>query len=38
MTNNRDGIFRRGGKQLMPALTEHEQGYIAKFPIGLRLA
>ncbi|MGH7875929.1 MAG: intradiol ring-cleavage dioxygenase [Candidatus Binatia bacterium] len=37
VTNDRDGIFRRGGKQLMPALTEHAQGYVAKFAIGLRV-
>ena len=35
-TNDNDSIFRRGGKQLMPALTKDGQGYAAKFDIGLR--
>jgi protocatechuate 3,4-dioxygenase beta subunit len=37
-TNDNDSIFRRGGKQLMPALTKDTQGYRAKFEIGLRIA
>ena len=37
-TNDKDSIFRRGGKQLMPALTKDAQGYTAKFDIGLRIA
>lgn len=34
--NDADFIFRRGGKQLMPALTKDSQGYTAKFEIGLQ--
>jgi protocatechuate 3,4-dioxygenase beta subunit len=37
-TNDKDSIFRRGGKQLMPALTKDAQGYLARFDIGLKLA
>jgi protocatechuate 3,4-dioxygenase beta subunit len=36
-TNDNDSIFRRGGKQLIPALTKDGQGYTAKFDIGLRM-
>ncbi len=35
-TNDADFIFRRGGKQLIPTLTQNSDGYIAKFDIGLR--
>lgn len=38
MTNDRDGLFRRGGKQLMPALAKDAQGYTAKFDIALGAA
>jgi protocatechuate 3,4-dioxygenase beta subunit len=37
-TNDADSIFRRGGKQLMPALTKESQGYAAKFDIGLQIS
>ena len=37
VTNDRDGIFRRGGKQLIPELIKDERGYLAKFAIGLRV-
>lgn len=37
-TNDRDFIFRRGGKQLMLRLTKDQQGYAAMFDIGLQLA
>ena len=35
--NNDDFSYRRGGKQLMPALSRDSQGYNAKFEIGLQL-
>jgi len=35
--NDADFLFRRGGKQLIPALTKEPQGYAAKFDIGLQL-
>jgi protocatechuate 3,4-dioxygenase beta subunit len=35
--NNDDFSYRRGGKQLMPALSRDSQGYTAKFEIGLQL-
>jgi protocatechuate 3,4-dioxygenase beta subunit len=38
VTNARDSIFRRGGNQLIPELIKDEQGYVAKFAIGLRIA
>ena len=38
VTNARDGVFRRGGNQLIPELIKDEQGYVAKFAIGLRIA
>ena len=34
-TNERDGIFGQGGRQLMLAITEHGAGYKAAFDIGL---
>lgn len=34
--NDADFLFRRGGKQLIPALTKEPQGYAAKFDIGLQ--
>jgi protocatechuate 3,4-dioxygenase beta subunit len=36
--NDTDALFRRGGKQLMPALTTDSQGYTAKFDIGLQMS
>ena len=36
-SNDADFIFRRGGKQLMPTLTNDAQGYLAKFDVGLRV-
>jgi protocatechuate 3,4-dioxygenase beta subunit len=36
-TNEKDFIFRRGGKQLMPVLTKDTQGYAAKFEVGLQI-
>jgi protocatechuate 3,4-dioxygenase beta subunit len=39
VTNDRDGLFRNGGRQLMLALAQSEPGpsYAATFEIGLRL-
>ena len=37
LRNNRDGIFRDGGDQLMLALTKDGQGYAATFDIGLQI-
>ncbi len=36
--NDRDRIFRGGGKDLMLQLTKDREGYVGKFDIGLRLA
>jgi protocatechuate 3,4-dioxygenase beta subunit len=36
--NDRDGIFRQGGRQLMVALREGTDGYSGAFDIGLRIA
>jgi protocatechuate 3,4-dioxygenase beta subunit len=36
-TNAADGLFRRGGKQLMPALARQDSGYAARFGIGLQI-
>lgn len=36
--NEADFLFRRGGKQLMPALAKDSQGYTARFGIGLKLS
>ncbi|RJG07950.1 twin-arginine translocation pathway signal protein [Noviherbaspirillum cavernae] len=36
--NERDGIFRRGGRQLMLAVAESGQGYSGAFHVGLKLA
>jgi protocatechuate 3,4-dioxygenase beta subunit len=36
-TNDKDFIFRRGGKQLIPTLTKDSHGYAAKFDIGLQI-
>ena len=36
-TNDADFLFRRGGKQLMPALTKDAQGYVTTFGIGLEI-
>jgi hypothetical protein len=35
--NNQDGIFRRGGEQLMLATTESAGTYSASFAIGLQI-
>jgi protocatechuate 3,4-dioxygenase beta subunit len=37
-TNDKDFIFRQGGKQLIPRLTKDAQGYAGNFEIGLRIA
>jgi protocatechuate 3,4-dioxygenase beta subunit len=37
-TNDKDFIFRRGGKQLIPTLTKDGNGYAAKFEIGLQMS
>ncbi|HEU4341640.1 MAG TPA: twin-arginine translocation pathway signal protein, partial [Candidatus Binatia bacterium] len=34
--NEADFLFRRGGKELMPALAKDAQGYTARFGIGLQ--
>ena len=36
--NDRDGIFQRGGNQLLLSPTETTQGYTATFDIGLEMA
>jgi protocatechuate 3,4-dioxygenase beta subunit len=36
--NENDFGFRRGGKQLMPALIKDGQGYATKFDIGLQMS
>jgi len=36
-TNDADFLFRRGGQQLIPAVSKDSQGYIARFDIGLQL-
>src|SRR6266436_1751709 len=36
-TNDKDFIFRQGGKQLIPTLTKDGHGYAAKFEIGLQI-
>src|SRR5574339_187545 len=33
-TNERDGIFGQGGRQLMLSVSEHSAGYHAAFDIG----
>jgi protocatechuate 3,4-dioxygenase beta subunit len=35
--NEKDFIFRQGGKQLIPTLIKEAEGYTAKFEIGLQL-
>jgi protocatechuate 3,4-dioxygenase beta subunit len=35
--NDRDGIFRGGGEQLMLQLTKDAQGYVGTFDIGLQI-
>ena len=35
--NDRDGIFRGGGEQLMLQLTQEAQGYVGTFDIGLQM-
>jgi len=37
VTNQRDGILRRGGDQLMLDVTEKRDGYAAKFDLGFRV-
>ncbi len=37
-SNDGDFIFRRGGKQLMPALSNDAQGYFGEFHVGLRIS
>lgn len=37
LRNNRDGIFRDGGNQLLLPLAEDGQGYTATFDIGLQM-
>jgi protocatechuate 3,4-dioxygenase beta subunit len=34
--NDKDSLFREGGKQLMPVLTKNTQGYATKFEIALQ--
>jgi protocatechuate 3,4-dioxygenase beta subunit len=36
-TNDRDDIFRRGGRQLLLQLTPDPQGYVGTFDIGLEM-
>lgn len=36
--NTRDGIFRRGGDELMLSLTKETQGYLGTFDIALELS
>lgn len=36
--NEQDGIFQRGGEQLILSLAEDKQGYAATFDIGLQMA
>lgn len=36
--NNRDGIFRDGGEQLMLPITKAAEGYVGRFDIGLERA
>jgi protocatechuate 3,4-dioxygenase beta subunit len=38
LKNDRDGIFNEGGNQLLLSLTPSNQGYKAKFEIGLQIA
>jgi protocatechuate 3,4-dioxygenase beta subunit len=35
--NDRDGIFRGGGEQLMLKLAKDPQGYVGTFDIGLQI-
>ncbi len=37
MKNDRDGIFRSGGRQLLLQLTKDAQGYGGTFEVGLRI-
>lgn len=36
--NNEDGIFQRGGQQLIVQLAQSENGYVGRFEIGLEMA
>jgi protocatechuate 3,4-dioxygenase beta subunit len=38
VTNDRDGIFRRGGKDLLVALERRGAGYQGRFDVGLEIA
>ncbi len=38
LKNDRDSIFRRGGEELLLALTQEEDGYAGTFEIGLQLS
>lgn len=35
--NDRDGIYRRGGKELMLQLAKDAQGYVGTFDVGLQM-
>jgi protocatechuate 3,4-dioxygenase beta subunit len=37
VTNDRDGLFRNGGHQLMLQLTKDAQGYVGRLDIGLQI-
>jgi hypothetical protein len=37
MTNEKDGIYRNGGKQLMLTLTEKAGGYTGAFDVALKI-
>ncbi|GAB4442739.1 MAG: hypothetical protein OHK0035_35530 [Cyanobacteria bacterium J069] len=36
--NRQDGIFQRGGEQLLLQLSQTERGYLGKFELGLAIA
>lgn len=36
-TNEQDGIFRRGGENLLLSVTENQQGYATTFNVGLQM-
>ena len=36
--NDQDGIYRRGGKELMLRLTKDAQGYLGTFDVGLQMS
>jgi len=35
--NERDGIYRQGGRQLMLAVAERDAGYMTSFDIGMTM-